>query len=298
MTYHSGFAAIIGRPNVGKSTLMNHLLGQKLAIMSDKAQTTRNKIRCVLTREDAQVVFIDTPGIHKPKHRLGEILVETATSALREVDVILFLVEATSDPGPGDQYIMDMLQQVKTPVFLVINKVDLVNKEALLPLIAKYQQKMEFAQVIPLSALQGENTDSLVQALVAELPEGPQYYPADMVTDHPERFIMGELIREKVLHLTSEEIPHSVAVEIEEVKERDNGKVYVAATIYVERDSQKGILVGKNGSMSKKIGQLARSDIENLLGSKVYLDLWVKVKKDWRNREGVLKGFGYDPNLE
>lgn len=298
MSYHSGFAAIIGRPNVGKSTLLNHLVGQKVAIMSDKPQTTRNKIRCVLTREDAQVVFIDTPGIHKPKHRLGEIMVESAISALREVDIILFLVEATSPPGPGDRFIIENLKQVKTPVFLVINKVDLVAKEELFPLIARYQGEMNFAEIIPLSALQGDNTSRLVELLVKNLPEGPQYYPEDMVTDHPERFVVAELIREKVLHLTNEEIPHAIAVDIEEMKERENGKVYILATIYVERESQKGILVGKGGAMSKKIGQLARSDIENLLGSKVFLELWVKVKKDWRNREGVLRSFGYDRNLD
>ncbi|MDA8211215.1 MAG: GTPase Era [Clostridia bacterium] len=298
MSYHSGFAAIIGRPNVGKSTLLNHLVGQKVAIMSDKPQTTRNKIRCVLTREDAQVVFIDTPGIHKPKHRLGEIMVESAISALREVDIILFLVEATSPPGPGDRFIIENLKQVKTPVYLVINKVDLVAKEELFPLIARYQGEMNFAEIIPLSALQGDNTSRLVELLVKNLPEGPQYYPEDMVTDHPERFVVAELIREKVLHLTNEEIPHAIAVDIEEMKERENGKVYILATIYVERESQKGILVGKGGAMSKKIGQLARSDIENLLGSKVFLELWVKVKKDWRNREGVLRSFGYDRNLD
>lgn len=298
MSYHSGFAAIIGRPNVGKSTLLNQLVGQKVAIMSDKPQTTRNKIRCVLTREDAQVVFIDTPGIHKPKHRLGEIMVESAIGALREVDIILFLVEATSPPGPGDRFIMETLRQVKTPVFLVINKVDLVSREQLFPLIAQYQEEMNFAEIIPLSALQGDNTSRLVELLVRALPEGPQYYPADMVTDHPERFVVSELIREKVLHLTTEEIPHSIAVDIEEMKEREKGKVYILATIYVERESQKGILVGKGGAMTKKIGQLARSDIENLLGSKVFLELWVKVKKDWRNREGVLRSFGYDKNLD
>ncbi|MFZ3170888.1 MAG: GTPase Era [Carboxydocellales bacterium] len=298
MSYRSGFAAIIGRPNVGKSTLLNQLIGQKVAIMSDKPQTTRNKIRCVLTREDAQVVFIDTPGIHKPQDRLGEIMMDSTTSALREVDIIILLVEATSPPGQGDRFIMRSLKEVKTPIYLVINKVDLVTKEQLFPLISQYQQEMNFTEIIPLSALKGDNTNRLVELLVKALPEGPQYYPEDMLTDHPERFVVAELIREKVLHLTTDEIPHSIAVEIEEMKERENGKVYIQATIFVERESQKGILVGKNGAMSKKIGQLARSDIENLLGSKVFLELWVKVKKDWRNREGVLRSFGYDKNRE
>ncbi len=294
MTYRSGFAAIVGRPNVGKSTLLNQLLGQKIAIMSDKPQTTRNKIRCVLTRDDAQIVFIDTPGMHKPFDRLGEMMMESADSALREVDVILFLVDVTSPPGAGDRYIMRQLQTVNTPVFLIINKVDLITREEILPMIAQYSEIMEFAETIPLSALKGDNTSRLVDTLIKYLPEGPQYYPEDMVTDHPERFIAAELIREKVLHLTKEEIPHAIAVDVEEMKERENGKVYVQATIYVERESQKGILVGKNGEMSKRIGQLARSDIENLLGSKVYLELWVKVKKDWRNREGILRSFGFD----
>ncbi|MDA8235984.1 MAG: GTPase Era [Clostridia bacterium] len=291
--FKSGFAAIIGRPNVGKSTLLNQVMGQKIAIMSDKPQTTRNKIRSVLTREEAQVVFIDTPGIHKPQHKLGELMVEAARSAFQEVDVVLFVVEATSPPGAGDRFIMEKLKGIKTPVFLVINKVDLVAKEALLPLIAQFQEELEFAEVIPVSAATGENVDRLLDVLVEKLPEGPKYYPDDMVTDQPERFVMAELIREKALHHTREEIPHAIAVEVEEVKERANDTVFVKATIYVERESQKGIIVGKGGAMLKTIGQLARQDIENLLGSKVFLDLWVKVKKDWRNREFFLRNFGF-----
>jgi len=291
--FRSGFAAIVGRPNVGKSTLLNKVVGQKIAIMSDKPQTTRNKIRSVLTREDAQVVFIDTPGIHKPQHKLGELMVEAARSAFNEVDVILFVVEATSPPGGGDRFIMEQLRGVKTPVFLVINKMDLVEKDALLPLIAQFRAELDFAEVIPVSAATGENVDRMLDVLVQRLPEGPQYYPGDMITDQPERFVMAELVREKVLHLTREEIPHAIAVEVEEVRERGKDTVFVKANIYVERDSQKGIIVGKGGQMLKKIGQLARADIENLLGSKVFLDLWVKVKKDWRNRENFLRNFGF-----
>lgn len=291
--FRSGFVSIVGRPNVGKSTLMNETMGQKIAIMSDKPQTTRNKIRSVLTRDDGQVVFIDTPGIHKPKHKLGEAMVEAATSSFREVDLILFVVEATSSPGGGDRFIMERLKGARTPVFLVINKIDLVQKEALMQLITQYQQEMDFAEIIPVSAKEHDNLDHLVDVIIANIPEGPKYYPDDMVTDQPERAIMAELIREKVLHLTRDEIPHSVAVEIEQVAERPNDTVFVQATIYVERDSQKGIVVGKKGAMLKEVGQLARIDMENVLGSKIFLNLWVKVKKDWRNRDIMIRNFGY-----
>lgn len=291
--YRSGFVSIVGRPNVGKSTLMNETMGQKIAIMSDKPQTTRNKIRSVLTRDDGQIVFIDTPGIHKPKHKLGEVMNEAATSSFREVDLVLFVVEATSSPGGGDRFIMERLKCIKTPVILVINKIDLVQKDQVIQLIAEYQQEMEFAEIIPVSAKEKDNLDRLIDLIIAHMPEGPQYYPDDMVTDQPERAIMAELIREKVLHLTRDEIPHSVAVEIEEVATRHNDTVFVKATIYVERDSQKGIVVGKKGALLKEIGQLARMDMENLLGSKIFLDLWVKVKKDWRNRDAMIRNFGY-----
>lgn len=293
MTFKSGFVAIVGRPNVGKSTLLNHLVGQKVAIMSDKPQTTRNKIRCVLNSEEGQVVFVDTPGIHKPKHKLGELMVQAAKGTFREVDAILYVVEADAGIGAGDRFIMDLLREVKTPIFLVVNKIDLVAKENLLPLLARFQEELNFSEVIPISALEGSNTTTLVKEIFKYLPEGPQYYPDDMITDHPERFVVSELIREKVLHLTRDEIPHAIVVEVEEMKERPNDMVYIQATIYVERDSQKGIIVGKGGKLLKEIGALARGDIQNLLGSKVFLDLWVKVKKDWRNRDGVLRNFGF-----
>ncbi|MBN2908533.1 GTPase Era [Polycladomyces sp. WAk] len=291
--HKSGFVALIGRPNVGKSTLMNHIIGQKVAIMSDKPQTTRNQIRGVYTDERGQIIFLDTPGIHKPKSKLGEYLVKTAQNALEEVDLVLFLVDASEGLGPGDRYIIEHLKGIKTPVFLVINKIDQVHPDDLLPLIDQYRQLHDFAEFVPISALQGNNTSTLVRLIFERLPEGPAYYPADQVTDHPERFIVGELIREKVLFLTREEIPHSVAVIVEEMKQRDNGAVYVRATIYTERDSQKGILIGKRGSMLKEVGRLAREEIERLFGSKVFLDLWVKVKKDWRNEEFLLRQFGY-----
>lgn len=293
MTYKSGFAALVGRTNVGKSTLLNQVMGQKIAIMSDKAQTTRHKIHSVLTRENSQVIFLDTPGIHKPRHKLGEHLVDLALSALGEVDVVLFLTEANAPPGRGDQYILEQMHGIKTPVFLVLNKIDLITKEELLPVIHEYKELYPFAEIIPVSAIKGENTTRLVEVLLNYLPEGPQYYPEGMVTDRPETFIMAELIREKVLHLTSEEIPHSVTVVIDQLEERPNGVVAVDATIYTERESQKGILIGKGGSMLKKVGQLARQEIEGLLGSRVFLQLWVKVKKDWRNRPDHFRGLGY-----
>lgn len=291
--FRSGFAALVGRPNVGKSTILNRLIGQKIAIISDKPQTTRNKIRCVLTTDEAQVIFLDTPGIHKPKHKLGEFMNQEAQGAFGEVDLILYVVDAAGGLGGGDQFIIERLKTVKTPVMLVINKIDQVKKEDILPLITRFQQEMNFAEVVPVSALEGDNTDRLLEVLTRYMPEGPKYYPDDMVTDHPERFIVAELIREKVLHLTRDEIPHAIAVDVEEMEERKNDNVFIKAVIYVERDSQKGIIVGNKGQMLKNIGQLARGDIENLLGSKVYLDLWVKVKKDWRNREGTLRNFGF-----
>ncbi|MGC5328543.1 GTPase Era [Brevibacillus sp. SYSU BS000544] len=292
--FKSGFVAIVGRPNVGKSTLLNHIVGQKIAIMSNKPQTTRNKIRAVHTTERGQVIFLDTPGIHKPKSKLGNYMVEVAENTLNEVDLILFVVDVTEKRGAGDDYIIERLKQVKTPVFLVINKIDQVHPEQLLPIIDDYRKEYDFRQIVPISAKEGNNTGSLLDAVYAEMEEGPMYYPADQVTDNPERFIIAELIREKVLHLTREEIPHSIAVTVEELKRRDDGQtLYVYAAIYVERDSQKGILIGKKGEMLKEIGKRARMDIERLLGNKTFLEVWVKVKKDWRNQERMLRNFGF-----
>ncbi|MGG3955292.1 GTPase Era [Bhargavaea massiliensis] len=292
--YKSGFVAIIGRPNVGKSTFLNRVIGQKIAIMSDKPQTTRNKIQGVYTTDDAQIIFIDTPGIHKPKHKLGDFMVKVAQSALQEVDLILFMVNAVEGLGRGDEFIIERLKHVQTPVFLVINKIDEVHPDDLLPLIEQYRSLHSFAEVIPISALQGNNVETLLQQIKNYLPEGPQYYPAHQVTDHPERFIIAEFIREKALHLTREEVPHSIAVVIDSIERRENSDtVYVAATIIVERDSQKGIIIGKRGQMLKEIGQRARVDIEALLGSKVFLELWVKVQKDWRNKMAQLRDLGY-----
>ncbi|MDA5108673.1 MULTISPECIES: GTPase Era [Brevibacillus] len=292
--FKSGFVSIVGRPNVGKSTLLNHIVGQKIAIMSNKPQTTRNKITAVYTTEQGQVIFLDTPGIHKPKSKLGDYMVAVAENTLNEVDLVLFVIDATEKRGPGDEYIIERLKQVKTPVFLVINKIDKVHPEELLPIIDDYRKLYEFKQIIPISALEGNNTGPLIQAIFDEMEEGPMYYPPDQVTDHPERFIVAELIREKVLHLTREEVPHSIAVTVEEMKRGENGKtLYIYAAIYVERDSQKGILIGERGQMLKEIGRRARLDIERLMGDKVYLELWVKVKKDWRNQERMLRNFGF-----
>lgn len=294
--FKSGFISIIGRPNVGKSTFLNRVIGQKIAIMSDKPQTTRNKVQGVLTEDDSQLIFIDTPGIHKPKHKLGEFMLKTSKNTLREVDVIMFMVNAEQKLGPGDQFIMDLLEDNDTPVFLIINKIDRVHPDELLTIIERYTEKFNFAEIVPISALEGLNVDNLLVTLKKYMPEGPQYYPADQVTDHPERFIISELIREKVLHLTREEIPHSVAVVIDKIKrEEDNpDKIRVQATIMVERNSQKGIVIGKQGAMLKQVGTRARKDIEMLLGSKVYLELWVKVQKDWRNKSTHLRDFGFN----
>jgi GTPase len=293
--YKSGFISIIGRPNVGKSTFLNRVIGQKIAIMSDKPQTTRNKVQGVLTLNDAQMIFIDTPGIHKPKHKLGDFMMKVATNTLKEVDLILFMINVTEGYGRGDEFIIEKLKNVNTPVFLVVNKIDAVHPDELLPIIEQYQSLYPFASVVPISALQGNNVETLLAQIKEHLPEGPQFYPADQVTDHPERFIISELIREKVLHLTREEIPHSVAVVIDSIKKMDNSDtINVMATIVVERDSQKGIVIGKQGKMLKEVGSLARADIENLLGSKVFLELWVKVQKDWRNKLGQLRDYGFN----
>ncbi|WP_077327039.1 GTPase Era [Virgibacillus siamensis] len=291
--YKSGFVAIIGRPNVGKSTFMNNVIGQKIAIMSDKAQTTRNKIQGVLTEKDAQLIFIDTPGIHKPKHRLGDFMVKIAEDTLNEVDAVLFMINAEEGYGRGDQYIIDRLQQTNRPVFLIINKIDLIHPDELFALIKSYKDKYDFKEIVPISALQGNNVQHMLNVLKEYIPEGPQYYPEDQITDHPERFIIGELIREKALQLTREEVPHSVAVAIENIEKRESDTVFIQATIITERKTQKGILIGKQGSMLKNIGKYARKDIESLLGSKVYLELWVKVQKDWRNKQSQLRELGF-----
>ncbi|MGG4040498.1 GTPase Era [Bacillus smithii] len=292
--YKSGFISIIGRPNVGKSTFLNRVIGQKIAIMSDKPQTTRNRIQGVYTTDDAQMIFIDTPGIHKPKHKLGDFMVKTAVNALKEVDLILFMANVTEGLGRGEQYIIEMLKDIQTPVFLVLNKIDQIHPDELFPMIEQYKELYPFQEIFPISALNGNNVDRLLSAIKEYLPEGPQYYPADQVTDHPERFIVSELIREKVLHLTREEVPHSIAVLIDKMeREEEKDLVHIMATIIVERDSQKGIIIGKQGRMLKEVGKRARMDIENLLGSKVFLELWVKVQKDWRDKISALREYGF-----
>lgn len=291
--FRSGFVSIIGRPNVGKSTLMNRIIGEKITIVSDKAQTTRNRVEGIHTTDKEQIVFIDTPGIHKPKHQLGQYMVQSALSTLNEVDIVLFMINVSEKMGPGDRFIMERLKDIKSPVFLVMNQIDKVHPDELLPMIEAYQAEVEFDEVIPVSALDGNNVDRLLEVISGYLKEGPQYYPTDQISDHPEYFIVQEFIREKVLELTREEIPHSVAVKTESMEKIENDMIEVQATIFIERSSQKGIIIGKRGSMLKEIGTRARKDIENLLGSKVYLELWVKVKDDWRNTPYDLGSFGY-----
>ncbi|HDJ7751573.1 TPA: GTPase Era [Staphylococcus aureus] len=294
MTEHkSGFVSIIGRPNVGKSTFVNRVIGHKIAIMSDKAQTTRNKIQGVMTRDDAQIIFIDTPGIHKPKHKLGDYMMKVAKNTLSEIDAIMFMVNANEEIGRGDEYIIEMLKNVKTQVFLVLNKIDLVHPDELMPKIEEYQTYMDFTEIVPISALEGLNVDHFIDVLKTYLPEGPKYYPDDQISDHPEQFVVGEIIREKILHLTSEEIPHAIGVNVDRMVKESEDRVHIEATIYVERDSQKGIVIGKGGKKLKEVGKRARRDIEMLLGSKVYLELWVKVQRDWRNKVNFIRQIGY-----
>ena len=293
-THKSGFAALIGRPNVGKSTLMNCLIGQKIAITSKKPQTTRNRIQTVYTSEEGQIIFVDTPGIHKAKNKLGDYMVHVAEHSLREVDVILWLVEPTDYIGAGEQHIIEQLRKVKTPVILVVNKIDTVKKEQLLASIDLYRKQLDFSEVVPVSALKKDNTGVLIAQIMKYLPYGPAFYDEDTITDQPTRQIVAELIREKVLRSIDEEIPHGVAVTIESMK---YGKklVDINATIICERDSHKGIIIGKGGQMLKKIGSMARTEIEDLLEQHVNLQLWVKVKKDWRDSDFLIKNFGYDP---
>jgi len=294
-SYKSGFVTLIGRPNVGKSTLMNQIIGQKIAITSNKPQTTRNRIQTVYSEENGQIIFLDTPGIHKAKNKLGEYMVTVAERTLNEVDVILWLVEPTTYIGAGEQHIAETLKRVKTPVILVINKIDTVKKEELLPVIESYQKLHEFAEIVPVSAMNGENKENLVSTIFEYLEEGPQFYDEDTITDQPERQIVAELIREKALRLLNDEIPHGIAVSIEKMKERKGGKIMdIEATIVCERDSHKGIIIGKKGAMLKNIGMNARREIENLLDQQVNLQLWVKVRKDWRDSDMFLKNYGYN----
>lgn len=293
--HYAGFVAMVGRPNVGKSTLTNSLIGEKIAIMSDRPQTTRNRIMCIMNTDNAQIMFLDTPGIHKPHHKLGEYMVRTAEGTLQEVDVILFIVDVTEKRGAGEDYILELLKKVKTPVILVCNKIDkLQDKSKLFKIMEDYGKLYKFAALVPVSALTDGQFPGLVQEITKLLPEGPAYYPDDMLTDQPERVIAAEMIREKVLRLTRDEVPHAIAVEVDEFKERDEDNIYIRATIFVERESQKGIIIGAKGGMLKKIGQQARADLEKLLYCKIYLDLWVKVKPDWRNQDKALKQFGYN----
>lgn len=291
----TGFISLIGRPNAGKSTLINQILDRKIAITSSKPQTTRTRITGIFTTSDAQMVFIDTPGIHKPKDRLNQYMVEAARSTIYEGDVIFYVVDASVPFGPGEQFILDCLKDIDVPVFLLLNKIDCMTSEEIMRTIVKWQTRREFAEIFPLSAERGDNVDRLLETVKGYLIEGPNFYLEDAVTDQPERIVMSELIREKILRLTEEEVPHSVAVVIEHMeRDESDDKLIVHAAIYTERQSQKAIIIGKQGQMIKRIGTAARRDIEELLGEKIYLKLWVRVKENWRNREGALHDFGYD----
>lgn len=292
--FKSGFVSIVGRPNVGKSTLMNNVVGEKIAIMSDKPQTTRNTIQAVYTDEEAQVVFLDTPGIHKPKNKLGEFMVKSATDAFKNVDLVLFVVDESKKIGPGDRKIIDDLKNIKTPVVLVLNKIDQLKEDELFDLMKMYNAEGVFEQIVPISALKGRNINELLKVIKKHLEEGPKYFPDYMITDQPERVLVSELIREKVLHYVHDEVPHGVAVEIERMKSRQDKEIVdISAVIYCERDSHKGIIIGKNGRKLKGIGKSARADIELLLGSQANLQLWVKVKENWRNLQNYVSNFGY-----
>ncbi len=296
MSYKSGFVSVIGKPNVGKSTLLNALTGEKIAIMSNKPQTTRNTIKAVITNDECQLVLIDTPGIHKPKTKLGEYMVNVASETIKEVDLILFIVEATSQAESLDISIIEQLKQVKTPVFLILNKVDVVDKEKLFSIIARYSEMMDFKAIIPVSALKKDGMDIILKEALKYIPEGEKFFPDDTLTDQPEKVIAAEMIREKVLLNLDDEVPHGVGVEVTSFKERADGLISIQATIFCEKNSHKGIIIGKQGAMLKKIGSAARFEIERLLDTKVFLELWVKIKPDWRNNDNMLKNLGYKNN--
>ncbi|NLX91966.1 MAG: GTPase Era [Firmicutes bacterium] len=289
----SGFVSVVGRPNVGKSTLINSFLGQKVLIVSPKPQTTRDRIQAILTTEKGQIIFLDTPGMHKARNKLGDYMVSSATSSLKDVDLILFVVDASVSPGPGDAHIAGILSKIKTPVFLVANKIDLSRDGFAEKQLPFYREIFNFKEFFTVSALTGENLDQLLHGIMASMPPGPCYFPPEMVTDRPDKFLAGEIIREKIITCTREEIPHSIAVLINRMEPRDDGLLVIEAVVFVEKKSQKGIIIGKDGAMLKKIGTMARVELEKYFGKRLFLDIWVKVKKDWRQKESVLRQLGY-----
>lgn len=291
--FKSGFVTIVGRPNVGKSTLLNEIMGEKLSIVSNKPQTTRNNIQTILTGEDYQIVFVDTPGIHKPKHKLGEYMVNSAKDSIKEVDLVLFLINPDEEIGRGDKFIIETLKNQKAPVFLVVNKIDEFTQDRVAQTLQMYSQEMDFKEIIPISALKGKNVDKLISLMVDAMPEGPKYYPDDMITDVQERFVVSEIIREKALRTLREEIPHGIAVDIIQMKQSPSGTWHIEVDMLCEKDSHKGIIIGKNGQCLKKIGETARYEIERFLHEKVNLKIWVKVRKEWRDNQNLLKELGY-----
>lgn len=291
--FKSGFVTIVGRPNVGKSTLLNHIMGEKLSIVSNKPQTTRNNIQTILTGKDHQLVFVDTPGIHKPKHKLGEYMVNSAKDSIKEVDIVLFLINPEEEIGRGDKFIIETLKNQKAPVFLVVNKIDEFTQERVAKTLQMYSSELEFKEIIPISALRGKNVDKLVELMIETMPEGPKYYPDDMITDVQERFVVSEIVREKALRTLREEIPHGIAVDIIQMKQSPSGTWHIEVDMLCEKDSHKGIIIGKNGQCLKKIGESARYEIEKFLGAKVNLKIWVKVRKEWRDNQNLLKELGY-----
>jgi GTPase len=291
--FKSGFITIIGRPNVGKSTLSNEIMGEKLSIVSSKPQTTRKNIQSILNTDDYQLIFVDTPGMHKPKHKLGEFMVKLAKDSLKEVDLIIFMTTPDVEVGRGDKYILDQLRETGVPVFLVLNKIDETTQERVAETLKNYSAEFNFAEIIPIAAIKGKNVDMLKELMVSYMPEGPKYYPEDMITDSDEKFIVAETIREKALRLLSEEVPHGIAVDVTSMKRDEKGIYHISADILCEKDSHNGIIIGKKGSMLKKISTYARLDIEKFLGEKVYLEVWVKVRKDWRDSSNLLRELGY-----
>ena len=295
--FKSGFVTIVGRPNVGKSTLMNYIMGEKLSIVSNKPQTTRHNIQTILTKKDQyQIVFVDTPGIHKPKHKLGEYMVNSAKDSVKDVDLVIFITNPDEELGRGDKFILETLKNTKAPVFLVLNKVDEVPKEKVAMSLAKFSQEFDFKEIIPISALKGRNVDTLVKLMVENLPEGPQYYPDDMITDIQERFVVAELVREKALRTLRDEVPHGIAVDVIQMKQKENGTYHIEVDLICEKDSHKGIIIGKDGQSLRKIGESARYELERFLDSKVNIKIWVKVRKEWRDNQNLLKELGYKNN--